>query len=179
MASQKTQCPVCMTKMLPKGEDLVCPECGYKYCANRQPYTYDDHNHSQYQTYTRQVSYTGNPSRQAPASSQGAYSQSRQSAAQTQPGRPAAQGTSGQTQPSQAYSQSRSNAYPGTAPISSRDSYPRTQTASAQPRQSSGSSSAKKPKSPVQVIVTIFVIIFIADFVISMLAGLFSLLSVF
>ena len=164
-----------MTKMQPKGEDLVCPECGYKYCANRQPYTYDDHNHSQYQTYTRQVSYSGHPPRQAPVSSQGAYSQPRQSAAQTPPSRPAAQGTSGQTQPGQ----SRPNAYPGTAPIASRDSYPRTQTASAQPRQGSGSSSAQKPKSPVQVIVTIFVIIFIADFVISMLAGLFSLFSAF
>lgn len=170
MASQKTRCPVCMTKMLPKGEDLVCPECGYKYCANRQPYTYDDHNHSQYQTYTHKVSYSENPPRQAPASSQGAYSQPRQSASQTQPSRPATQGTSGQPRP---------NAYPGTTPAASREPYVRTQTASAQSRQGSGSSSARKPKSPVQVIVTIFVIIFIADFVISMLAGLFSLLSVF
>lgn len=75
MDNKKMQCPVCMTKMQPRGEDLICPECGYKYCANRQPYTYDDHSHSQYQTYTRQVSYAGNPPRQSPAASQGNHTQ--------------------------------------------------------------------------------------------------------
>lgn len=167
MDNKKTRCPVCMTKMLPRGEDLVCPECGYKYCANRQPYTYDNHDHSQYQSYTRQVSYSGNPPRQAPASSQGAYAQPRQSAAQTQPSRPAAQGTSAQTQPGQASGQSRPNAYPGTTP------YSRTQTASAQSRQ------GNSPKSPLKIIGIIIAIIFIANFVLSMLAGLFSLFMAF
>ena len=54
-------CPVCFTKMNHIGHDLVCPECGYKYCEGRIPYTYDDHNHDQYQTYNQKTTYTSGP----------------------------------------------------------------------------------------------------------------------
>lgn len=56
--AKKITCPVCLTVMRPVGEDLVCPVCGYKYCANREPYIYDDHNHSQYESYNTKTSYT-------------------------------------------------------------------------------------------------------------------------
>ena len=74
-----------MTKMQPRGRDLVCPECGYKYCESHKPYVYDDHNHSQYQTYTRQTTSTGNAPRQN--TPQGTYGQAPQN-------RNTAQGTS-------------------------------------------------------------------------------------
>ena len=55
-----TKCPVCFTKMNSVGHDLVCPECGYKYCEKKEAYTYDDHNHNAYQSYNQKSSYTGN-----------------------------------------------------------------------------------------------------------------------
>ena len=58
MAQNYTKCPVCFTKMNSNGHDLVCPECGYKYCEGRTPYTYDEHNHSQYQSYNTKTTYT-------------------------------------------------------------------------------------------------------------------------
>ena len=58
MAQNETKCPVCFTKMNHIGHDLVCPECGYKYCEGRIPYEYDDHDHSQYETYNQKTSYT-------------------------------------------------------------------------------------------------------------------------
>lgn len=57
--SKKITCPVCMTKMRSIGHDLVCPECGYKYCGKTAPYTYDGHDHNQYQTYSQKTTYTG------------------------------------------------------------------------------------------------------------------------
>lgn len=57
--AKKITCPVCMTKMRNIGHDLVCPECGYKYCGKTAPYTYDGHDHNQYQTYSQKTTYTG------------------------------------------------------------------------------------------------------------------------
>lgn len=57
--AKKITCPVCMTKMRSIGHDLVCPECGYKYCGKTTPYTYDGHDHNQYQTYSQKTTYTG------------------------------------------------------------------------------------------------------------------------
>lgn len=56
--AQKITCPVCFTKMNSVGHDLVCPECGYKYCEDRIPYTYDDHNHNNYESYNKKTSYS-------------------------------------------------------------------------------------------------------------------------
>lgn len=56
--AQKITCPVCFTKMNEVGHDLVCPECGYKYCEGRKPYTYDDHNHNDYQSYNQKTTYS-------------------------------------------------------------------------------------------------------------------------
>ena len=56
--AQKITCPVCYTKMNPVGHDMVCPECGYKYCEGRVPYTYDDHNHNEYKSYNQKTSYS-------------------------------------------------------------------------------------------------------------------------
>ena len=56
--TQKITCPVCFTKMNSVGHDLVCPECGYKYCEDRIPYTYDDHNHNNYESYNKKTSYS-------------------------------------------------------------------------------------------------------------------------
>ena len=55
-----TKCPVCFTKMNFVGHDLVCPECGYKYCERKDPYSYDDHNHNEYRSYNQKTSYTDN-----------------------------------------------------------------------------------------------------------------------
>lgn len=57
--AKKITCPVCMTKMRSIGHDQVCPECGYKYCGKTTPYTYDGHDHNQYQTYSQKTTYTG------------------------------------------------------------------------------------------------------------------------
>ena len=73
----KTTCPVCFTKMNQVGHDLVCPECGYKYCEGRTPYTYDDHNHNQYETYNHKTTYTSQS-----ASAQTSYPQRSSSAPQ-------------------------------------------------------------------------------------------------
>ena len=56
----QTKCPVCFTKMNAVGHDLVCPECGYKYCAKQEAYTYDGHDHNQYRSYNQKTSYSGN-----------------------------------------------------------------------------------------------------------------------
>jgi len=67
--SQMNTCPVCFTKMHYVNKDLVCPECGYKYCAERIAYTYDDHNHNQYTSYNKKVSYQAENRSVAPNSS--------------------------------------------------------------------------------------------------------------
>ena len=58
MAKPKITCPVCFTKMNEVGHDLVCPTCGYKYCEDRIPYAYDDHNHNNYQSYNQKTTYS-------------------------------------------------------------------------------------------------------------------------
>ena len=73
--AQKITCPVCFTKMNSVGHDLVCPSCGYKYCEGRQPYTYDDHNHNQYESYSQKTTYASsaqsNPAYGRPSSAPG------------------------------------------------------------------------------------------------------------
>lgn len=84
----KVSCPVCFTKMNEVGHDLVCPECGYKYCERKEAYTYDDHNHNQYRSYNQKTSYTTTPqqSSSTPRSSSAAQSYpSQRSAPGTQP----------------------------------------------------------------------------------------------
>lgn len=76
--AQKITCPVCFTKMNSVGHDLVCPECGYKYCEDRIPYVYDDHNHNNYESYNKKTSYsTGYTSSQGGKSSSTTYSSSK------------------------------------------------------------------------------------------------------
>ncbi|MCR5461294.1 MAG: hypothetical protein K6F51_15625 [Acetatifactor sp.] len=76
--AQKITCPVCFTKMNSVGHDLVCPECGYKYCEDRIPYVYDDHNHNSYESYNKKTSYsTGYTSSQGGKSSSTTYSSSK------------------------------------------------------------------------------------------------------
>ena len=64
--SKKTTCPVCFTKMQPLGKDLVCPVCGYKYCAEHVPYTYDNHDHSDYRTYNTKTTYNAHSTSTVP-----------------------------------------------------------------------------------------------------------------
>lgn len=76
--AQKITCPVCFTKMNSVGHDLVCPECGYKYCEDRIPYAYDDHNHNNYESYNKKTSYSsGYTSSQGGKTSSTTYSSSK------------------------------------------------------------------------------------------------------
>lgn len=77
MATKKITCPMCMTKMQSNGHDLVCPVCGYKYCGDHVPYSYDDHDHNQYQSYNQKTTYTSSGNTR-PATSSQSTSQSRQ-----------------------------------------------------------------------------------------------------
>ena len=53
MSEKKNICPVCFTKLQPKDNVLVCPECGYKLCDHS--YTY----HASYSTeHTHTPDYT-------------------------------------------------------------------------------------------------------------------------
>ena len=82
--AQKITCPVCFTKMNSVGHDLVCPECGYKYCEDRIPYTYDDHNHNNYESYNKKTSYSsGYTSSQGSKTSTSTYSSSKSTSGST------------------------------------------------------------------------------------------------
>lgn len=63
MAEKKNTCPICFTKLQPRGKELVCPECGYKLCdhsyQNRDLYS-TSHSHTpQYTTTSKQYTTTG------------------------------------------------------------------------------------------------------------------------
>ena len=66
--STGTKCPVCFTRMNAIGHDLVCPECGYKYCDRKDAYSYDDHNHNEYRSYNQKTTHTA-PRQQTPQKS--------------------------------------------------------------------------------------------------------------
>ena len=160
MSDKKQRCPVCMTKMQPRGRDLVCPECGYKYCESHKPYVYDDHNHSQYQTYTRQTTSTGNAPRQN--TPQGTYGQAPQN-------RNTTQGTYGQVPQNRNAVQPQQN--------TTQSTYTRTQPSATPSRQ--GSSSTREPKSPARVVVTVIISIFILNFLLSILFSILSMVGAF
>ena len=138
--AQKITCPVCFTKMNEVGHDLVCPECGYKYCEDRKPYTYDDHNHNNYQSYNEKTSYSTGKT-----TTTGTYGQGTTSASSAYTGSSASSYTqSGTTysQPKTTYSQPQSSSYaqkttysqPQTSSYSQKTTYSRPQTNAAQPR---------------------------------------------
>ena len=181
--AQKITCPVCYTKMNPVGHDMVCPECGYKYCEGRVPYTYDDHNHNEYKSYNQKTSYstgytTSQGSSAAPQSktTYGSYSTpqsnvSRSSYSSTQsttasgsyaaPQRSAAAGTYSNTQ---------------SATASGSYAAPQRSTASTYSSATAGSYSAgRKPKkASVGKFVFMMVIFYVIIVVIAMVFGFVS-----
>lgn len=145
--AQKITCPVCFTKMNSVGHDLVCPSCGYKYCEGRQPYTYDDHNHNQYESYSQKTTYTssiqGTSVYDRPVNTQGnnAY------------GRPVnAQGNSVYSRPVNA---------PGTSPIApSTQSRPvASQSTVSKESQVRSETQKKSAKKIIVTIVTIYLVL--------------------
>lgn len=137
-----TKCPVCFTKMNLVGHDLVCPECGYKYCEKKDPYTYDDHNHNAYQSYNQKTSYTG----------AGNYTSS-----------------SGQTRPADSYSQTRpANSYPaqGSAQNTGQASMQARQAMQNQSQQNQ-SKRAVTPGRIVAIIITIYFIMIFMSMIIA------------
>lgn len=107
--AQKITCPVCFTKMNAVGHDLVCPTCGYKYCEGKKPYSYDDHNHNNYESYSQKTTYrAGYASSQGNAaiSSQGNYQGTTPVRSSSQPAHTSA-GTSHARTGNSAYPQQR------------------------------------------------------------------------
>ena len=56
MREKPKKCPLCITKLKVRGNELYCPECGYKYCDHsyngNDIYDTADHYHETHATYT-------------------------------------------------------------------------------------------------------------------------------